>query len=110
MSMANCLFGSSEVPVQIRNDDIVTPFKFDKVVFGSDAKIEYGSQQPFKKMTVSKWIASLKDVGKAQDSVIEEPSWADELVNAKVPTEIPEGVGCSPELIRKFCEFMKLGK
>lgn len=105
-SMDRCLFAAGQGGIHVRMDDVAAPFTLKKVRFGEDSKMEYGGKQPFKTQTVKQWLSTLAEAGKAQDSTVEEIPWADELVNAKIPAKLPEGIGCSPELIARFCDFM----
>ncbi|MFA6293421.1 MAG: right-handed parallel beta-helix repeat-containing protein [Victivallales bacterium] len=105
-SMDRCLFAAGQGGIHVRQDDVVTPFALKKVRFGEDSKMEYGGRPPFKIQTVKQWLSTLAEAGKVQDAAIEETAWAAAIVNGKVPSSLPEGIGCSKELLARFCDFI----
>jgi hypothetical protein len=110
LTMDRCLFGPGQGLWHVRLDDVTTPFTLKNVRFGSGINMEYGAKQPFKTQTIAQWLAGFTDAAKLQDTSVADMPWVADLVAGKLPATLPDGPGCSKELIEKYIAFVRDAK
>jgi len=106
-TMQDCLLAPGQGAVHVRADDPAGVLRLRNVRFGAGTKVEWGSRWPWKALPVEAWVEEVRGKGVAEGVAVVETDFHEALVAGRRPERLPEGAGCSAELIERFAQFLR---